>query len=79
MEWIKNKFTWEKASEKYGSYLRKMIIVDSGTTTNLFENPNIITNMQKAETPMNFLTNAGSKIVDKVGEITGAGQNKFHP
>ena len=28
---------------------------------------------------MNLLTNAGSKIVDEVGEITGAGQTKFHP
>ena len=28
---------------------------------------------------MNFLTNAGSKILYKVGEIPGAGQTKFHP
>ena len=28
---------------------------------------------------MNFLTNAGSKIVYKVGEIPGSGQTKFYP
>ena len=28
---------------------------------------------------MNFLTNAGSKIVDKVGKIPGSGQTRFHP
>ena len=28
---------------------------------------------------MNFLTNPGSKIVDKVGENPGAGQTKLHP
>ena len=39
----------------------------------------MITNRQKVEIPMNFLTNAGSKIVDGVVEITGAGQTKFHP
>ena len=64
---------------KYGSYLRESIMMDSGTTTNLFGNPNMITNRQKADIPMNLLTNAGSKIVDEVGEIPGAGQTKFHP
>ena len=29
--------------------------------------------------PMNFMTNAGSKILYEVGEISGAGQTKFHP
>ena len=28
---------------------------------------------------MNFLTNARSKLADELGEITGAGQKKFHP
>ena len=28
---------------------------------------------------MNFLTNAGSKIVYEVVEIYGSGQTKFHP
>ena len=44
-----------------------MIIMDSGTTTNLFGNPKMILNRQKADTPTNFLTYAESKIVDKVG------------
>ena len=35
---------------------------------------NMITNIQRGELPMNFLTNEGSKIVDEVGEIPGAGQ-----
>ena len=42
-------------------------MMDSGTTINLFGNPNTITNRQKADIPMNFLTNSGSKIVDKLG------------
>ena len=34
----------------------------------------MITYRQKGEIPMHFMTNAGSKIVDEVGEITGAEQ-----
>ena len=37
--------------------------MDSGTTINLFGNPKMINNGKKVEMPMNFLTNAGSKIV----------------
>ena len=64
---------------KYGSDLREIITMDSGTKINLFRNPNMTTNIQKAEMSMNFLTNSGSKIVDEVREIPGAGQTKFHP
>ena len=47
-----------------GSDLRETIIMDSVTTINLFGNPSMITNIQKLEIPMNFLTHAGSKIVN---------------
>ena len=67
-----------KQVTKYRSYLREMIIMDSGTKINLFGNPNMITNRRKVEIHMNFLTNAGFKKVDEVGEISGAGQTKFH-
>ena len=50
--------------------------MDSGTPINLFENKNMITDIQKAEMPMNFLTNEGSRIVDEVGGITGS-KNKI--
>ena len=53
--------------------------MDSGTAINLFGNPNMITKRQKSYIQMNVLTNAGSKIVDDVGEIPGSGQTKFHP
>ena len=49
-------------------------MMDSGTTINLFGNPNMLANRQKADILMNFLTNAGSKIVDELGEHPGAGQ-----
>ena len=54
-------------------------MMDSGNIINLFGNTNMITNRQKEEMTMNFLTNTGLKIVDEVGEIPGAGQTKFHP
>ena len=54
-------------------------MMDSGTTTNLFVNPNITTNRQILDIIMNFLTNEGSKIVYEVGEINGSGQTKFYP
>ena len=54
-------------------------MMDSDITINLFGNPNMITNRQKSDIKLNFLTNAGSNIVDEVGEIPGAGQTKFHP
>ena len=54
-----------KQVTKDGSYLIEMIMMDSGTTVNLFGNPNMITNRQKSEMRMNFLTNAWSKMVDE--------------
>ena len=36
----------------------------SKTTINLFENPKMITNRQKAEIKINFMTSARSKIVN---------------
>ena len=53
--------------------------MDSETTINMFVNPNMITNRQTAEIPINFLTNAGAKIVNRVRNFSGAGQTKFHP
>ena len=58
-----------KQVKKYRSDLIEIIMMVSGTTINLFGNPNMITNRKKSEIPMNFLTNAGSKIVDEVGEL----------
>ena len=49
-------------------------MMDSGTTINQFENPNMIVNRKKDQISMNFLTNVGSKIVDEEGEILGAGK-----
>ena len=45
------------------------------TTINLFVNSEMIRNRQKAEINMDLMNSAGSKIVDEVREITGAGQN----
>ena len=67
---IKNILYGRKYGTKYGSYLREMVMMDSGTKINLFGNPKIITNRQKEEIPMNFLTNSGSKMVEEVGETT---------
>ena len=53
--------------------------MDNGTTINLFGNPKTITNRLKEEIPMNFLNNAGSKIVDKVGYIFLEEGKQFHP
>ena len=49
----------------------QIVMMNSGTTINLFADTKMITNRQKAEMPMNFLTNEGSKIVYEVGEIPG--------
>ena len=54
-------------------------MMDSGTTTKLFGNPNMIKNRKKLDIAMNFVTNAGFKIVYEAGEIPGAGQKKSHP
>ena len=54
-------FHGSKHVTKDGSYLRDMIIMDSVTTINLFGNPSVVTNRQKAEMRMNFLINSGSK------------------
>ena len=48
-------------------------MINSGTTINLFGNPNIITN-RKIGDPHGFSDQSRVKIVDKVGEINGAGQ-----
>ena len=38
----------------------------------------MITDRQKAEIPVNFLTNSGFKIVDKIGYISESIQTTFH-
>ena len=76
---LKISFLGIKKVTKDGSYLGEIIMVYIGTTINLFVNPKMITNRQQLDIPMIFLTNAGSKIVDKVGEIPGSGQTRFHP
>ena len=74
---LKISFHGRKSVTKDGSDLIEMVIMDSGTKIKPFGNTNMITNRQKLEMPINFLTNAGSKIVDEVGEIPGAVQKHF--
>ena len=62
--WITNKFVWVQKIKKDRSDLIEMIIMDSGTTINLIGNKSMIINRKKSETPMNFMTNLGSKIVN---------------
>ena len=68
-----------KKVTKDRSNLRGIPMVDSGNTIKLFVNTNMIKNRKKSDIPINFLRNAGQKVVDAVGEIPGAGQTKFHP
>ena len=56
-------FHGSKQVTKDGLDFREMVMMDSGTTTKVFRNPNMITNRQKEDIPMNFLTSTGSKIV----------------
>ena len=53
-----------KQVTKDGSDLREIVMMDIGTTINLFGNTNMITNSLKAEIHMKFLTNSGSQIID---------------
>ena len=75
MGWITNQFSWQKTSDKYGSYLIEMIMMDSGNKTNLFENPKVIRDRPKTEIPVNFLTKSGQKIV---GDISVSIQTIFY-
>ena len=51
----------------------------STTTTNLFGNPNTITNRKKLDISVNVLTNVGSRMVDEGGEIPISGPKNSHP
>ena len=62
-----------KQVTKYGSDWIEMIMMGSGTTINLFVNTNMIKNRKKSLISMKFLTNAGSKIVDELGQTIEAG------
>ena len=57
-----------KQVTKYGSNLREMIMMEIGNTIKFFGNLNMIRNRHKEETPMNFLTNAGYKILYEAGQ-----------
>ena len=67
-----------KQVTKDSSDLREILTMDSVTTIKLFGNPNMITNILKAEIHKNLLTSAGSKMVDGAVEIPSAGQTKLH-
>ena len=72
-------FHGKKQATKDGSDLRETIMMDSGTTINIFVNPNMTTNRQKTEYYYEFYKQCTVKKVYQVGEIPGAGQAKFHP
>ena len=60
--------------KKDGLDLKEIIVMNIGTILNFYGNPKMITDRLKADIPMNFMTNVGSKIVYEVGGITGAVQ-----
>ena len=49
-------------------------MMNSGTTINIFRNEKVIANRQKVDIPVSLKSNAGSKVVDVVGENNGTGQ-----
>ncbi len=56
----------------------KIVILDSGSTISLFKSKNLVSNIREAPNKIELDTNAGSRIVDQVGDIDGLGTVHFN-
>lgn len=56
----------------------KIVILDSGSTISLFKSKNLVRNIREAPNKIELDTNAGSRIVDQVGDIDGLSTVYFH-
>ena len=54
------------------------VILDSGSTVSLFKSRDLLTDVRKAPVKIELDTNAGSRIVDQVGEVSGVGTVYFN-
>ena len=79
MERIKNNFSWEQTSDKRRVRFERNDYAGQWHYNQPVWKYKHDKNRQKSDIPTNVLTNAGSKIGDEVGEITGSGKKKFHP
>ena len=59
--------------------MRKVIMLDSGTTVSLFCEESLVENIRKSNCSMNLATNAGSKIIDNEADVKGFGTVKYDP
>ena len=59
--------------------MKKVIMLDSGTTISLFCNKELVTDVQESTELLNLSTNAGSKVIDKEATVRGFGTVKFDP
>ena len=70
--------TNEKVNEdKEEIDLKKCIIIDNGSTINLFGNPDLVNNIRKSESKLTMSTNAGSKTNNVKAEVPGIGDVWF--
>ena len=54
------------------------VILDSGSTISLFKSRDLLTDIRKAPVKIELDTNAGSRLVDQVGEVSGVGTVYFN-
>ena len=62
------------------THLCNIIILDTGSTLNTtFMNPELVTDIQQANTPITMTTNTGTKKIDLKVTVPGLGQTWFDP
>ena len=54
------------------------LLLDTGSTFSSIKNGNLITGVRPAERPIEMLTNAGTRIINKTGKMLGLGRNIWY-
>ena len=64
---------WQKKLSEDG-LMKNSIILDNGSTVDLFSNPELVHNIHNSEHVVELHTNAGTKLNDKKATVPGYGK-----